>query len=236
MLGFSFRLLRPGGSETEAWTDRTPCEIVSGETGNRGKLGSVRISTRRERLGWEGEKKGRKGFTRARRTIYCSHDITKAEAAKKKKEDAPSSARSREQEQTHRNSAPFAAWGNPATPRRLPAGRGPQPLLASELILLLLAGPGQHSEHNSVSGSRGLKESTTQTKRTNILKFGCRNWRQPRPTPCRRQRRPIFRAPLSAARPLPGSTAAQHPGASCFLLSQTDLNDRLTQKEPKKHG
>jgi hypothetical protein len=59
MLGFSFRLLRPGGSETEAWTDRTPCEIVSGETGNRGKLGSVRISTRRERL-VRGRKKRKK--------------------------------------------------------------------------------------------------------------------------------------------------------------------------------
>ena len=73
------RLLRRGGSETEAWTDRTPCEIVSGETGSRGKLGSVRISTRRERL-VRGRKKRKlkKGFTRARRSIYCSHDITKA--------------------------------------------------------------------------------------------------------------------------------------------------------------
>ena len=182
----------------------------------------------------EKERKGKKGFTRARRTIYCSHDINKAEAAKKKKEDAPSSAHLREQERTPRKSAPFAAWGNSATPRRLPGGRGPQPLLASELILLLLAGPGQHSEHNSVSGSRGLKESKQTNKHLEVrppqLKAAEAN-----PVP-EAEVPNIFRVPLSTARPLPGSTTAQRPGANCLLLSQTNFNDRLTQQEPKKHG
>ena len=57
----------------------------------------------------EREKKKEKQGLRELDELYCSHDITKAEATKKKKEDAPSSAHSREQEQTHRNSAPFAA-------------------------------------------------------------------------------------------------------------------------------
>ena len=96
----------------------------SGETGNRGKLGSVRISTRRSAW-WEEKKKEEKGLRELDELYTVATTSPRQRQQKKKKEDAPSSARSREQEQTHRNSAPFAAWGNPATPRRLPAGRGP---------------------------------------------------------------------------------------------------------------
>ena len=43
----------------------------------------------------------------------------------------------------------------------------------------------------STTASAEVAASRKASKRTNILKFGRRNWRQPRPTPCRRQRCPI---------------------------------------------
>ena len=79
------------------------------------------------------------------------------------------------------------------------------------------------------TGSRTA--STPESKRTNILKFGRRNWRQPRPTPtpCRRQWCPIFWAPFSNARPLPGCTSDQRPGATQSNRPQWQTDGKRTQ-------
>ena len=83
----------------------------------------------------------------------------------------------------------------------------------------------------SAHKGRGLKESTPESKRTNILKFGRRNWRQPRPTPtpCRRQWCPIFRAPFSTARPLPGCISDQRPRATQSNRPQWQTDGKRTQ-------
>ena len=58
-------------------------------------------------------------FTRARRTIYCSHDITKAEAAKKKKAKKD---KKEKPEKEDKESVPASEALGPDDIRRTPAG------------------------------------------------------------------------------------------------------------------